>query len=243
MLDFVCKHRPGANPRLGDPWQHGSYNYNVEIIFDDGIALVRFPIPGVVAFPDEKVRAEVATIRYVGEHTSIPVPHIHHWGTTAENPTALNVPFMIMEHIPHATTVGEALEDPDFKIPSVPDSGKREYLLQQMADIYIQLNNLTSDRIGSLGILDSGAYTVDAIPMTHCLANQVVNCRVLVCAVPPRQTTYASSANYYAHLADMQIAELLFLPKYCLKSAADCESKFAARCLLRDDCPSAIGQI
>lgn len=24
VIDFVCKYRPGANPRIGDPWKFGS---------------------------------------------------------------------------------------------------------------------------------------------------------------------------------------------------------------------------
>lgn len=55
VIDFVCQHRSGTNPRLGDPYSYGSYNFNIEIIFDDGIVLFRFPIPGVVVHPDEKV--------------------------------------------------------------------------------------------------------------------------------------------------------------------------------------------
>lgn len=91
VVDFVCKYRPGENPRLGDPWMFGSYNYNVEIIFDDGNVLFRFPIPGVAVCPDDKVKAEVATIRYVADHTNILVPRIYHWGTAADNPTLLHV--------------------------------------------------------------------------------------------------------------------------------------------------------
>ena len=93
-----------------------------------GLFSSELQFPGVVVYPDDKVKAEVATICYVADYTSIPVPHIYHWGTVVENPTRLHVPFIIMDHIPHSTTVGQALEDSDFKIPSIPDSGKGEYL-------------------------------------------------------------------------------------------------------------------
>lgn len=234
IIDFICKHRPGENPRLGDAWKFGSYNYNIELVFDDGSVLFRFPIPGVVVYPDDKIKAEVATIRYVAEHTNIPVPRIYHWGTAADNPTRLHVPFIIMEHIPHATTIGLALEDPDFQIPSVPESEKREYLYQQMANILLQLYSLTSDRIGSLGILDNGEYAVTSAPLSHNIANHVVNCSVPVSVLPPRDRVYSSSAHYLADAVDMHVAELLFMNEKLIDSAEDCRNKFVARYLIRN---------
>lgn len=234
VIDFVCKHRPGTNPRLGNPYRYDSYNFNIEIIFDDGIALFRFPIPGIVVYPDDKVKAEVATIRYVADYTTIPVPHIHHWGTAEENPTGLKVPFMIMDHIAHATTVDQALEDPEFKIPSIPESMKREYLYQKMAEISLQLYKLTSDRIGSLGILDNGDYAVTSAPLSHNMAYHVVNCSVPVSVLPPCDKTYCSSTEYLTDAANMGVAGLLFMNEKFTESATDCRDQFVARCLTRD---------
>ncbi|KAK2603180.1 hypothetical protein N8I77_009658 [Diaporthe amygdali] len=234
VIDFVIKHRPGTNPRLGDPYRHGSYNFIIEIILDDGIVLFRFPVPGLAVYPDDKVKAEVATIRYVADNTTIPVPHIYHWGTAAENPTGLNVPFIIMDHIPHATTVGQALEDPEFQIPSMSESEKREYRYQQMAEISLQLYSLTSDRIGSLGVPGNGEYRVTSAPLSHHIAYQVINCDVPVAVLPPRDKTYSSSADYLADAADIEIAGLLFMNEKFFKSATDCRDKFVARYLVRD---------
>lgn len=234
VIDFVCQHRPGENPRLGDPYKFGEHNYNIEILFDDGIALFRFPIPGVVIYPDDKVNAEVATMRYVAEHTAIPVPHIYHWGTAAENPTRLRVPFIIMDHIPHATTVAQALEDPDFTIQSIHDSEKREYLYQKMAEISLQLYSLTSDRIGSLGILENGGYAVTSAPNSFNTTYQAVNCSVPLAVLPPRGKTYSSSKDYFIDSANMEIAALLFMNERYIGSVSDCRDKFVARCLVRD---------
>lgn len=90
-----------------------------------------------------------------------------------------------MNHIPHITTVGQALRDPDFTIPSVPESEKREYLYQQIAEVSLQLYSLTSDRIGSLSVVDNGEYAVASGPLTHNIAYQVVNCGVPVAVLPP----------------------------------------------------------
>ena len=234
VIDFVCKHRPGSNPRLGDPYRYGSHNFNIEIIFDDGITLFRFPIPGVVVYPDDKVKAEVATIRYVAEYTAIPVPHIHHWGTAAENPTGLHVPFIIMDHIPHVTTIGQALEDPDFEIPSIPESEKREYLYQQMAEISLQLHSLTSDRIGSLDVLGNSEYAVTSAPLSQNLVHQVVNCSVPAAVLPPRDKTYSSSNDYFTDTTNMELAGLLFMNEKFVGSDTECRDKFVARYLMRD---------
>ncbi|KAK4236542.1 hypothetical protein C8A03DRAFT_45468 [Achaetomium macrosporum] len=58
-------------------------------------AALRVALPGVNAFPDEKVRVEVATLRYIEKMTSIPVPHVYHWGTADENPWALLASIML----------------------------------------------------------------------------------------------------------------------------------------------------
>lgn len=180
------------------------------------------------------VKAEVATIRYVADYTAIPVPHIHHWGTAAENPTGLRVPFIIMDHIPHAASIGQALEDPSFSIPNIPDSEKREYLYQQMAEISLQLYSLTSDRIGSLGILDNGDYAVTSAPLSHNTAYQVVNCGVPVAVLPACDKMYSSSTDYFTDSADMAIAALLFMNKKSIEFETDCRDTFVARCLVRD---------
>ncbi|KAI7782272.1 Altered inheritance of mitochondria protein 9 [Diaporthe eres] len=234
VIDFVCQHRHGTNPRLGDPYRYGSYNFNIEIIFDGGIALFGFPIPGVVVYPDEKVKAEVATIRYLADYAAIPVPHIHHWATAARNPTGLRVPFIVMDHIPHATSIGQALEDPNFTIPDIPDSEKREYLYQQMAKISLQLYSLTSDRIGSLGVRENGEYTVTSAPLSHNNAYQVVNCSVPVAVLPARDKTYSSSTEYFTDSANMAIAALLFVKENFIKSETDCRDIFVASCPVRD---------
>lgn len=139
-----------------------------------------------------------------------------------------------MEHIPHATTIGKALDDPDFKIPSVPESEKRSYLYQQMADISLQLYSLTSDRIGSLDILDNGEYAVNSGPLPHSLVNHVVNCSVPVSVLAPRDRTYSSSRDYLADAMNMQVAEILFMNGKFFDSATDCRNKFVARHLTRN---------
>ena len=73
---FVQKHRGGVAIKLCNPLR-GSFNVCIQIDFlNGGLAMIRIPCPGVVIFPEEKVGREVATMRYVQENTSIPMPLI-----------------------------------------------------------------------------------------------------------------------------------------------------------------------
>lgn len=45
---------------------------------DGGSAVIRFPKPGVTMFPEEKIRNKVAMIKYIQDHTTIPIPFILH---------------------------------------------------------------------------------------------------------------------------------------------------------------------
>ncbi|KAJ5127721.1 phosphotransferase family protein [Penicillium atrosanguineum] len=74
---------------------------------DGGSAIIRFPKPGAVMFPEEKVRNEVAAMRFIQDHTSIPVPSIFHWGTKEESPIGLF--FIILEYIEHEMDLSDAL--------------------------------------------------------------------------------------------------------------------------------------
>ncbi|KAK9854320.1 hypothetical protein MYU51_004257 [Penicillium brevicompactum] len=81
-------------------------------------AIIRFPLPGAVMFPEEKVRTEVAAMRFIGDQTSIPVPLVIQSGTKKESPMELG-PFIIVEKINHTSNMLEVLLDPD-RPPNAP---------------------------------------------------------------------------------------------------------------------------
>ncbi|QQK40416.1 Aminoglycoside phosphotransferase [Penicillium digitatum] len=76
-------------------------------------------------FPKEKVRNEVAIIRYIHDQTSIPAPFVLDWGTRKDSPFELGQ-YMIMEFMDHHTNMYDVLNmlgrsrayrgilDPDF---------------------------------------------------------------------------------------------------------------------------------
>lgn len=76
--DFIVKHRGGEPTELCEP-KAGAFNALFRMKFQDGgSAVIRFPNPGITMFPEEKVRNEVAMIRYIQDKTAIPVPFILH---------------------------------------------------------------------------------------------------------------------------------------------------------------------
>lgn len=142
--DFLWKHYGGVPTALCDP-RAGSFNLSFRMEFQDGgSAIIRFPKPGTAMFPEEKVRNEVAVIRYIQEYTSIPVPFILHWGTREESPLGLG-PFIIMEYMGHAMGLDDTLNMPTLKRedraalnPDI-DIDTLELLYEQLADILLQL--------------------------------------------------------------------------------------------------------
>ncbi|KAM3513052.1 hypothetical protein MY11210_003254 [Beauveria gryllotalpidicola] len=76
--DFIVKHRRGIPTEMCDP-KAGAFNALFRMKFQDGgSAVIRFSKPGATMFPEEKIRNEAAMIRYIQDHTTIPVPFILH---------------------------------------------------------------------------------------------------------------------------------------------------------------------
>jgi hypothetical protein len=85
---------------------HGSFNWSLSLRFNDGVEwLVRFPVPGRVMQVDEKTAREVEISRFIKRNTIIPIPTIHMWGLSKDNPLGLG-PFIIMDFI-HGASLGK----------------------------------------------------------------------------------------------------------------------------------------
>jgi hypothetical protein len=77
----------------------GSFNWCNRVKFEDGIEwIIRFSIAGKAKRRDEKVTREVSTIKLLKSSTDIPVPKVHFWGLSADNPLGLG-PFIIMDFV------------------------------------------------------------------------------------------------------------------------------------------------
>lgn len=142
--------------------------------------LIRFPFPGKVheAWREKKVKNKVMIMKYLSEHTSIPIPRVHHWGLTEESPQQLG-PFMIEEFM-DGENLGDVLKDPaldeaDAAIlnPNIGDADLNS-IYEQIAGFMLELSRLEFPRIGAISKdVVSGEWTVAEPPLTYDM-NEVV---------------------------------------------------------------------
>ncbi|KAL5344497.1 hypothetical protein ACLOAV_010478 [Pseudogymnoascus australis] len=232
---FVQKHRGGVAIKLCNPIR-GSFNVCIKVGFSDGgSAMIRIPCPGVVIFPEEKVKREVATMRYVQENTSIPIPLILHYGMTDECPYNLG-PFIIMEYVKHAHDLTELFKEQDSTgntmtiDPNITDD-KLSCVYEQMADILLELSKCSFLEVGSLVETDEFEYSVSERAMTL-NTNELVQ----LGNFPPSQLcsqTFNSSALYLRALSDTHITHLSTPHNDAIESAEDCRRRYIARHLFR----------
>ncbi|KAL4804423.1 hypothetical protein BDV18DRAFT_153304 [Aspergillus unguis] len=218
---FIVKHRRGVPVELSDP-RAGYFNVMFRMKFQDGgSAMIRFPKPGVTMFPEEKIRNEVAAIRYVQDHTSIP-----------ESPLGLG-PFIIMEYIDHEMNLTKALNSPGLGIEDRPrldpniDISKLEMLYGQFADILLQLNKLSLPRIGPLEQTDDFTYKVSRRPLSIHM-NELVRLGTLPRSALP-EGAFESASSYFEKLTKLHIEHLEHQRNDAVESVADCQRKYIAR--------------
>lgn len=233
---LIAKHRGGTPVELCAPVR-GAFNVCLQMKFEDGgSAIIRFPCPGVVMFPEEKVRNEVAVMRFIERNTTIPVPHVFYHGTADESPCGLG-PFIIMEYIEHAHTFVAALNTPGLSADDRPvlnpqiSSERLELVYSQMADILLELSKHSFPRIGSLTKADNGSWPVLRRPVTLNM-NELVQLANYPRSELP-STRFPTSADYLKALADMHIMHLSSQRNDAINSAVDCRRKYIARHLFR----------
>jgi aminoglycoside phosphotransferase (APT) family kinase protein len=150
----------------------GSFNFCVQVRFDGGTEWVlRFPIPGRVMHPEEKVRQEVATMMFIREKTNIPIPGVIAFGMAKDNPMELG-PFIITEFV-RGRPLSELLQrnppDASGKIlnPDIDDS-TLEIIYKQIAHILLELSDHDFEKIGSLALVqrEATSWSVDSRPLT-----------------------------------------------------------------------------
>jgi isoamyl acetate esterase len=157
--------RDGRNCTISEKYTCGAYNLVFEIIFDDGvswIARLRSASPMQVvsqefvfespSYKQHIMESEVATMRYVRQHTTIPVPEIYAFDTTSANPAKL--PYVLMECIRGWRTPP--------RLQELPDDALRK-ILNQLADVLLQMSMLQFPQIGYLHCDVDGQYSVRAM--------------------------------------------------------------------------------
>ncbi len=167
ICDLASTFHPRGKPcRVFCEPKKGSYNVCFFIVFvsDDGGTdtdekwVMRIPLIPRLAFPEEKMRSEIATMkcvavssslhraskltvsRYIASNTSIPIPHLHGYGFSKTHPSGLT--FMLISFI-----TGDRLADCNL---STVGPALLSHLYTQLADIFIQLRHCEFPHIGSL---------------------------------------------------------------------------------------------
>lgn len=238
--DFIKKHRGGPAEELFSP-QKGSFNLMFRMKFvDGGSAIVRFPIPGVSMFPDEKVKREVSVMRFIERHTSIRVPHVLHYGMADQSPAGLG-PFIVMEYIENDSDLVDALNTPGLHDddrcildPNI-DEGRLRSVYSDMADILLQLARKSFNEIGCITNQEDDEFDDEWIP-THRPLSINMNELVQLGNIPPHllpQTTFKTASAYFLALAEMHMIHLKYQRNDAIDSAEDCRRKYIARCLFR----------
>ncbi|KAM4065466.1 phosphotransferase enzyme family protein [Hirsutella rhossiliensis] len=244
---FVTKHRGGGSPMKFFPPRMGGFNFHYRIQYsDDSSVIIRFPLPGYFQMAEEKLLAEVAAMRYIAHHTTIPVPFILHFGKADESPGKLG-PFLIMEYIENSGDIIDVLRAPEYAPGEKPvldpgiDEAKLEHMYSQIADIMLQLSKCNFSQIGCLRMRngddeDGGGGDEPAItcrPLSFNMAQLGEIGGVPYFELPSTSKTFSTSSEYYSALADMHLQHLSFQRNQAVKSSEDCRRKYIARQLFR----------
>lgn len=158
--NFLVRHHRPDDPINFDLIAKGGFNIVFKMTYKNtSAAVIRLPLPGAMMLAEEKVRNEVALMRYIRDKTSIPVPFIYHWGNKDQSPLNLT-PFIIMNHIEHATDMYDLLNTPGCPsdqrgiLTSDINETKLRTLYGEAASVLLHLSRLSLSQLGSLGSLD-----------------------------------------------------------------------------------------
>lgn len=226
----------GKPARLTTPLIIGGFNvlYPIRLEGASDTVLVRVPCPNQAVFPEEKTLAEAATATHIALHTRLPVPKVLHHGIHSDIG-----PFMVIQDLGSRKTLSQALEAPRQDSnetvvlnPQIPES-RLKMLYAKMARCVLQLVQPTFPRIGALVETGPASHCVAGRPITLNMSNTVQLSNIPESVFPPKDTTYQTADEWYAALAEMQMATLIFQHNDMVSSEDDCRNKYVARQLFR----------
>ncbi|KAF4955670.1 hypothetical protein FGADI_4363 [Fusarium gaditjirri] len=180
-------------------------------------------------FPEEKTMVEVATAACIKQHTQLPIPKIFYHGVDDDIG-----PSMIIEDLGTRRGMSHALEAPrddpnDTPIlnPKISDTQLKQLHLK-MAECVLQLAQPTFPRLGALVESSPATYEILGRPITLNM-NNMFQLSNVPSSVFPEGTTYSTADEWYAVLAEMQMATLVFRHNDIISSEDDCRTKYIAR--------------
>ncbi|KAH7205908.1 hypothetical protein DER44DRAFT_884006 [Fusarium oxysporum] len=153
------KHQPGLSPDVScsidlNHFTSGFNNVVLEIAFSDNVFWVaRIPHQTLNDNDKTSLLSEIATMRIIQQHTTIPIPRVFNFEMSTDQP--FGYPYMFMEHRGHSLPNGLATTIPSEHRPRVA---------KQLA-IFTELQNLTFSRIGRHCCGDTADQPVEVIAM------------------------------------------------------------------------------
>ncbi|OAA33341.1 Protein kinase-like domain protein [Moelleriella libera RCEF 2490] len=235
LATFVADRQGRGAPTEYVGFLKGSFNLSFRFRFSDGgpDAIIRFPKPGHTAttLRDEKVANEVQVMEYISQNTTIPIPHIHSWGLTADSPHHLG-PFIIMDYV-EGTLLSTILKQPtendqeDMVLSSDIDNTALDIIYRQVASYLLQLSQLMFPRIGAISKEhDSNTWSVSRRPLTYNM-NELVT--VAGCSSDIFPTSPFNSASDYLTFVAKQHLAHLSTQRNIADNAEIAQARFIAR--------------
>lgn len=231
---LVERHRGGIATGVVE-YLTGSFNVCARIGFLNGAdAIIRFPKPGIVAFADEKVRNEVAVMKFLSEKTEIPIPRLIGWGLAKDSTCNLG-PFIIMEYV-EGRNLSDVLNKPGADASDLPilnpdiDEATLVSVYRQLADILLQLSEHNFEHIGAISKDDQGVWSVQSRPWTYNM-NELATVGDYPVNRFPKQK-FSTASTYLQELATQHLIHLEAQPNI-IEDRHDCRKKYLARHLFQ----------
>ncbi|KPM43827.1 hypothetical protein AK830_g2791 [Neonectria ditissima] len=155
------RHQPNLAPQVEcsineTRFGSGINNLVIELAFSDNVHWIA-RIPHQAPGDDDKTAmlSEIATMKLIHKHTTIPIPQVFDFETSADQP--FGSPYIFMEHL-GGRTLDNGLA---MAIPR-PHHTK---VAKQLANVFAELQSLTFSRIGRLWCGENTDQPVEIIPM------------------------------------------------------------------------------
>ncbi|KAF7547574.1 hypothetical protein G7Z17_g7623 [Cylindrodendrum hubeiense] len=134
----------------------GFNNLVVEIAFSDNVYwIARVPHQALGDGDKTSMLSEIATMKIIHKHTTVPIPEVFDFETSANQP--FGYPYVFMEYLG-----GRTLSN---GLATIIPHQHHAKVAKQLANIFTQLQNLTFSRIGRLWCGENADQPVEIIPM------------------------------------------------------------------------------
>lgn len=155
------KHQPDLPPHVEcsvnlTRFASGFNNIVLELSFSDNVYwIARIPYEALNEEDRTSMLSEIATVKIIRKHTTVPVPQVFDFAASADQP--FGYPYVLMEYLGGRTLPNG--------LATIPQQHHAK-VAKQLANIFAELQNLTFSRIGRLWCGDDTDQPVEIIPMS-----------------------------------------------------------------------------